>query len=262
VTEPRPHQRRLPIYLTGEHPCSYLPGLSARSLVLDPMIAMGPALYEALLQQGFRRSGLHVYRTACAGCARCVPVRLPVEDFAPNRSQRRNAGLNRDVTLVERPARYRAEHYALYEVYLRSRHGEGSMADGVAPEAYHDFLIAPWGGETLLLELRLRGQLMAVAVTDRQPRSLSAVYTFFDPALSTRAPGTLAVLRQIELARAFGLDHLYLGYWIEESRKMSYKDAYRPLEALLDGHWQRLARGDTVPWERVTSSSAGRTSRQ
>jgi arginine-tRNA-protein transferase len=209
---------------------------------------MDGRMYEFLLARGFRRSGSHVYRPACEPCLRCVPVRIPVNRFTPNRSQRRNARLNADLRLIERPAHFSPEHYALYETYVRSRHGDGSMAEQVSPENYNDFLILPWGGETMLLELRLDGHLMGVAVTDRLPKSLSAVYTFFDPECSIRAPGTYAVLRQIELARALGLEQLYLGYWIEECRKMSYKDAYRPLQAWIGGQWLEYRRNEAIAW--------------
>jgi arginine-tRNA-protein transferase len=248
MTDPQGRQRRLSLYRTGPHPCSYLPGLTARTLFVDPLAAIRPTIYELLLEQGFRRSGNHIYRPDCDGCAACVPVRVPIAAFAPNRSQRRNAAMNSDIALIERPARYQPEHYALYETYVRSRHAEGSMAEQASPASYYDFLLAPWGGETRLLELRLGPRLMAVAVTDRQPHALSAVYTFFDPAFSARAPGTLAVLRQIELAGTLGLDHLYLGYWIQECSKMTYKDAYRPVEAHLGDRWRPFARGEVIPW--------------
>ena len=252
------HGSRLRLYLTGGHPCSYLPGLTARTLFLDPLAIMDTELYELLLAQGFRRSGHHVYRPRCEGCIRCVPVRLPVWDFTPNRSQRRNAALNaRDIRLIDLPARFRPEHYRLYAAYMRSRHAGGSMAESASPESYQDFLIAPWGGETKLLEMRLDGRLAAVAVTDRQPRSLSAVYTFFDPALADRSLGTTAVLRQIDLARDLGLTHLYLGYWIEECRKMSYKDSFRPMEAWIGGTWRRFERGTPITWRDASRAADG-----
>ena len=89
---------------------------------------------------------------------------------------------------------------------------------------------------------------MAVAVTDRVQRALSAVYTFFDPNLSERAPGTYSVLCQIEMAQDLGLDYLYLGYWIEECRKMAYKDSFRPLQAWIGHHWQTFERGEPLRW--------------
>ena len=48
--------------------------------------------------------------------------------------------------------------------------------------------------------------------------------------------------RQIERCGALGLRYLYLGYWIEHSPKMAYKSNFRPIEGLLNGRWERLAR--------------------
>jgi len=237
------------LYLTGVHPCSYLPGLSARTLFVDPLATMDGLLYERLLGIGFRRSGSHVYRPACGPCLRCVPVRIPVERFVPNRSQRRNTQLNADVTLVERPADFDQEHFGLYEAYVCDRHPGSSMADTIDAKSYRDFLIRPWGGETLLLELRLDKQLLGVAVTDCLPGALSAVYTYFNPELAKRALGTYAVLRQIYLAHQLGLNYLYLGYWIEECRKMSYKNGYRPLQAFIGGRWREYVRGEPIDWQ-------------
>jgi arginyl-tRNA--protein-N-Asp/Glu arginylyltransferase len=236
----------VPLYFTDWHACSYLPDLRARTLFLDPAVRLDGASYQALLALGFRRSGAHIYRPACGACRRCVPLRIPVRDFTPNRSQRRNQTCNReDVRLVDRPARFDPEHYALYGAYLRSRHPDGSMAEA-APTSYREFLVAPWGGETRFLELRLGSHLMAVAVTDVLPGCLSAVYTFFDPEMSDRAPGTYAILCQIEEARRLGLEHLYLGYWIRECSKMNYKNRFRPLEVWRAERWQRYDRGAEI----------------
>ncbi len=232
----------LRLYITDWHDCSYLPDPRARTLFVDPSTPMDGETYQALLTQGFRRSGAHIYRPACGACERCVPVRVPVGDFAPNRSQRRNLSKNRnDLVLHDRPAAFNHEHFALYRAYVRSRHPDGSMAEA-SEASYRAFLVAPWGGDTRFLELRLGSRLAAVAITDRLPGSLSAVYTFFDPGLSDRALGTYAILRQIDEARDLGLAHLYLGYWIGECRKMSYKDCFRPVEARIGERWLRYDR--------------------
>lgn len=240
-------ERQLALYLTAEHPCSYLAGLRARTLFVDPLARLETATYQALVDQGFRRSGSHVYRPACRGCARCVPVRIPVTDFHPDRSQRRNWARNApDLRLVDAPAAFHPAHFALYLRYLASRHPDGSMADDTSRESYRRFLVDPWGGETHFLELRLGERLAGVAVTDRLVRGLSAVYTFFDPELAPQAPGTLAVLAQIEVARRLGLPYLYLGYWIGACRKMAYKDRFRPIEAWDGRVWRRFARGESL----------------
>jgi len=237
----------LALYLTGEHPCSYLGGPRARTLFIDPAARMDSLIYQTLIDQGFRRSGAHVYRPACRNCAACIPVRVPVEQFRRDRSQRRNWERNApELTLIDTPARFDPSHFALYRHYVQSRHPDGSMSEDASEESYRRFLCDPWGGDTRFLELRDHNRLVAVAVTDVLETSLSAVYTFFDPAAAYRGPGTFAVLTQVETARKLGLPYLYLGYWIGECRKMSYKDAFRPIEAWDGRHWRHFERGESV----------------
>ncbi|HYN76957.1 MAG TPA: arginyltransferase [Lamprocystis sp. (in: g-proteobacteria)] len=234
-------ERQLALYLTAEHPCSYLAGRKARTLFVDPLARMDVNSYQALVDQGFRRSGAHVYRPACRGCARCVPVRIPVAAFRPNRSQRRNWVRNAaGVRVITRPATFDPAHFALYQRYLARRHPDGSMAEDTSLESYRRFLVDPWGGETRFLELHLDQHLVGVAVTDWLPRGLSAVYTFFDPDQPRRGLGTFAVLAQIDIAIRLGLPHVYLGYWIEESPKMAYKAQFEPLEAWDGRQWATL----------------------
>jgi arginine-tRNA-protein transferase len=234
--------RQLALYLTGDHVCSYLHGRQARTLFVDPSAPMDTLTYQSLVDQGFRRSGAHVYRPACRGCAACVPVRVPVPEFAPNRSQRRNWKRNAaEIDLDLAPAAFNARHFGLYLRYLKSRHADGGMAEDLSASSYRRFLIDPWGGETRFLELRQGPDLVAVAVTDVLVHGLSAVYTFFDPERSDRGLGTFAVLAQLDLARRLGLPYLYLGYWIDASRKMSYKDRFRPIEAWDGRAWRRFA---------------------
>lgn len=237
----------LQLYLTGEHECSYIDGLRARTLFVDPLAQIDAVRAQWLQQIGFRRSGQHFYRPACRSCRRCVPVRVPVTSFRPNRSQRRNLARNdRELSIVNRPAALIPEHYRLYERYVLHRHGDGDMADDVSVETYARFLLAPWGGRTRFLELHRDGTLIGAAVTDCFSDGLSAVYTFFDPDEAQRAPGTYAVLCQLREARRLHLSYLYLGYWIGDSRKMAYKDAFRPIEAWDGNHWRRFGKGEAI----------------
>lgn len=239
-------QQRLALFLTGDRLCAYLPKRDERVLFIDPRAPMSGPLYESLLQKGFRRAGRFVYRPACGTCQSCVPVRLEVNQIVFNRSQRRNYIQNGDLILSDHPAGFVPEHFALYAAYIRHRHPGGGMADQLSPESYQDYLIQPWGGETRLLEFRLGERLIALAVTDRVPNALSAVYTVFDPAHASRAPGAFAILSQITLARRLGLQYLYLGYWIQDCRKMAYKDRYRPIQALLGERWQTFEHGQPI----------------
>lgn len=243
MTEADRHQ--LLLYLSREHDCSYLPGRSARSLIIDPEARMSPTLYGMLLERGFRRSGGMVYRPECPTCKECVPIRIPVSRFQPRRAQRRIWKRHQGLEMRERGPRFLQEHYDLYTRYILSRHPDGEMAD-ISEEKYMVFLACDWC-DTRFFEFRQgSGQLVAVAVTDLLPEGLSAVYTFFEPACSHLSPGVLSVLWQIHAARERGLTWLYLGYWIQGCRKMRYKEEYRPIQTLVANRWQESARGEPI----------------
>ena len=227
-----------------EHPCSYLPGQISRSAYVDPHLRLNVPTYTTLAAQGFRRSGDLVYRPHCQSCQACVPLRIPVSRFSPNRSQLRNLRDNADLTITPKPAEYVEEHYQLFLCYLASRHRDGGMTDS-SPDDYIGFLGSDWS-DTLFVEFRLQDKLVSIAVVDRLENGLSAVYTFFDPNYEARGLGTLAVLWQIKEAKSLGLNWLYLGFWIKDCRKMSYKHNYRPIEALIDGHWRSFEKGEKI----------------
>ncbi|MFC3715943.1 arginyltransferase [Luteimonas soli] len=239
---PRRDDDGLRVFDTGAHPCGYFPERTARDLVLDPRDPRLPRFYPQALDWGFRRSGDLVYRPHCGDCRACVAVRVPVPDFIPDRSQRRCLRRNADVTVRVVATQRTDEQLALYQRYLKARHRGGGMDDHGASE-FEQFLVGAWS-EGRFLEFRVDGRLLGVAVTDRVERALSAVYTFYDPGESARGLGTFAILRQIAWARDEGLDHLYLGYWIEGHRKMDYKRRFRPLEAFTGRGWRRLEPGE------------------
>ena len=88
----------------------------------------------------------------------------------------------------------------------------------------------------------MRGDLVAVALTDQLSDGLSMVYSYFGPEHGARSLGTYMVLDHIEQARARELPYVYLGYWIEGSRKMEYKARFGPLEARTATGWTPLKR--------------------
>jgi arginyl-tRNA--protein-N-Asp/Glu arginylyltransferase len=224
------------LFQTLPHPCGYFSGRTAQNLVIDPAAPDLPRIYAHALTRGYRRAGGHVYHPQCPQCSACVPARIAVAEFVPDRSQRRCLKRNDDLNLVVAPARYTLEYFELYRRYLDARHADGGM-DNPDPQDFSRFLFTPWS-PTWFLELRNRkGDLLAVAVTDVAASGLSAVYTFYEPQQVSRGLGTLAILRQVELARERGLPHVYLGYWIGGHAKMDYKARFRPLELLGPGGW-------------------------
>jgi arginyl-tRNA--protein-N-Asp/Glu arginylyltransferase len=228
------------LFQTAEHPCGYWPERSARDLVIDPRDPRLADLYPMALGWGFRRSGDLVYRPQCQACNACTAVRIAVDRFTPDRSQRRCLARNTNVIARVLPAERTDEHFALYQRYLGARHLHGGM-DGHGAAEFDQFLIGDWS-ESRFLELRAPDthQLLAVAVTDLTEDALSAVYTFYDPDHASMGLGTLAILHQIQWALRDGRRYLYLGYWIAGHRKMDYKRRFSGLEGCNGNTWRPL----------------------
>ncbi len=224
------------LYQSTEHPCSYLEDQQAQNLVIDPNLDKDGRLYSFLVGLGFRRSGTMIYRPGCPNCDQCTPIRISVDQFKPNRSQRRIwKNCQEVITVVDQPASYNPEHYALFIKYLEQRHADGEMTQ-MSAEEYMQFLGCSWL-DTRFIELRLNEQLVGMIISDVLPDGQSAVYTYFDPDHHKLGLGVFAVLWQIESCKRVQKPWLYLGYWIKSCRKMAYKANFKPYQALLDNHW-------------------------
>ena len=226
------------LFRTGPHPCSYKEGQQASTVFLDPALPVNRHLYGRLTDIGFRRSGAHLYRPNCENCRACVPVRIPVDDFAPRRRHRRIWNANLDLSAVEDDKADDENCFGLYRKYIAARHGDGDMHPATR-EQYHAF-IRTATPDTLFVKYFLGETLVAVSVTDYLAHGLSAVYTWFDPSLPRRSLGIYSIVWQIRKAHSEGLPFLFLGYWIKDCAKMDYKKDFRPLELLLNGDWTRL----------------------
>lgn len=226
------------LYLTAPYPCSYLPGMEARSQVATPSFLINPSLYSELVHLGFRRSGSFTYRPRCDACKQCIPARVEVANFHASRSQRRNWKRHKTLQVSLHPLQDKAEYFDLYQRYQQARHAEGAMNED-NPEQYRNFLLQSHV-DTLLVEFREQNILRMVSIVDVLEDGLSAVYTFYDPALPHTSYGTFNILWQIELCAKLELPYLYLGYWIQASAKMNYKSKYQPLQGLQDDRWQAV----------------------
>lgn len=227
-------------YATAPYECSYLPGRQARSQVASPTQGLSSASYSTLIAQGFRRSGLFTYRPHCDACTQCTPLRIPVSHFRPNRSQRRAWAAHQGLQAYVRPLEFAAEHFELYTRYQSARHPDGGM-DRDDSEQYRQFLLQSQVPTKLVEfhdvdESSGRATLKMVSIVDVLRDGLSAVYTFFEP-YDVASYGTYNVLWQLHWATQLGLPYLYLGYWIPDSPKMSYKARFRPYESYHNGLW-------------------------
>jgi len=231
-------------FTTTPLPCPYLAERVERRMVTELMGMDAARLNDKLSMAGFRRSHTIAYAPVCDGCSACVSVRVPAGDFKANRTQRRILNRNEDLLVEERAPIATREQYDLFSAYISTRHGDGDMA--MMGHSDYRALVEETPVPSNLIEFRNpEGRMVAGCLTDRLGDGLSAVYSFFDPEDTRRSLGTYVVLWLIERAQELGLDHVYLGYWVQGSPKMDYKRNFRPLEAYTPDGWKRLADSPT-----------------
>ena len=216
------------------HDCSYLPDRIATEeawLVWQ----LSPAAYHELMDRGFRRSGNIIYRTACEGCRKCVPIRVRTADFKPSKSQRRVLNRNTDVVMYVHEPELTREKHDVYRRYLQAQHDKSPQGDDI--ESMRDFLYTSGVATVEICYRDHGGRLLGVSLCDVSRRSISSVYHFFEPDESRRSLGVFSAVKEIELCRDKQVPYYYLGFWIDGCKAMEYKNRYGPCELLVDGEW-------------------------
>jgi leucyl-tRNA---protein transferase len=244
------HSRNTPqFYLTAPSPCPYLPGHEERKVFTHLVGEKAPELNDLLTHGGFRRSQSIAYRPACETCRACISVRVLVDEFKPTRSMRRIFQRNADLIGDMRAAVPTSEQYSVFRSYLDLRHRDGGMADMTVLD--YAMMVEDSHVETRIVEYRRRGpdstingrgsgDLLAVALSDVLSDGLSMVYSYFEADHRDRSLGTFMILDHIARARRMGLPYVYLGYWVQGSRKMDYKGRFLPQQRLSGDGWKRV----------------------
>ena len=236
-------------FVTNPSPCPYLEGKVERKVFTELNGRNSGELNEALGRIGFRRSQSVAYRPSCVDCSACVSVRVLTNEFAPNATQRKLIKRNADLEVTACKPWATEEQYELLRRYLRARHPDGGMVE----MDEHDFsdMVEQSPVKTYIVEYReppvdgVPGRLVGACLTDQQADGLSMIYSFFEPeAEGGRADrtglGTYIILDHIVRAARAGLPYVYLGYWVEDAKRMAYKAKFRPLERLGPDGWRRF----------------------
>jgi len=243
-------QKHFPeFYVTAPQPCPYLAGRQERKLFTHLTHEKPASLIDNLLRGGFRRSQNIAYMPYCEGCQACVSVRIVIDELKVGRSMRRVLEKGRCLQARRVPPEPTSEQFALFRSYIDARHSDGGLADMTVLD--YAMMVEDSIVDTFLTEYRVRtangleaqaaAPLMGIALCDRLSDGVSMVYSFYDTTVPRRSLGTYMILEHIEYTRRLGLPYLYLGYWIEGSRKMSYKTRFKPQERLTSSGWVRVS---------------------
>lgn len=236
--------RVLQTFVTGPEPCIYLPEREATQEHWM-VVQLTPSEYEQKMNEGWRKFGPVLFRPICTHCQECRPLRIPVAEFAPNRSQRR--ALARNAALEVRYGKpvvdeQRLALYNRYHAHQERQKGwpeQERSAEDYAFSFVHNPVpaveISVWEGETLI----------AIVLTDVTPSVVSGVYHYYQPEGESRSLGTFAMLQTIELARRLERPWAYFGYWVPACPSLAYKANFQPCEVLSDN-------GTPRAWERNT----------
>lgn len=223
------------LHLTTPHQCSYLENQRSSSQIVMPPDEVNAAYYADMLRQGFRRSGVFVYRPHCQGCQACLSLRVDVAKFKLSKRFQRIINKNKHLICRQLPLHWKEEHFQLYMRYQQSRHQEQQDEQKIRAD-YKEFILKSNVNSSILEYLDSNNQVVMVSLIDVSDDGISAVYTFYDTD-NKNSLGHYGILYQLDICKALSKPWLYLGYWVDGCSKLSYKTDYQPAEIFHDGKW-------------------------
>lgn len=221
-------------------PCPYREGERARMPLRWQFRTMAPSEFDRSLAAGDRRVGRMLYRTRCPSCSACEPIRIPVDQFQPTRSQKRVWKRNKDVTVETGVATFSEEKLALYNRHKLER-GLSRNEQSMTRRGYEGWFVQSCA-RTLEMRYRVGDKLIGVGILDMGLKDTSSVYFYFDPDEHRRSLGTFSVLMEVAWLRSQGGRYHYLGLYVEDCGHLVYKASYFPHERMVDGAWAPFRR--------------------
>ena len=222
----------IPVYRHDYGACPYLPDRNWVTQFFQTS-DMPEALYESLLNVGWRRSSNIFYLNDCENCKECIPIRVDADNFKASKSQRKCLNKNADIRIEREPATFRQQDFELFKKYDESWHDSKHNVD---EESYRQMNVeSPLCTE--VMRYFIADELVGLSWIDVLPNAISSVYFSFDPDFSERSLGVFSMLKEIELCRDLGKRWLQVGFYIKGCKKMNYKSKYKPYQLLIDNEW-------------------------
>ena len=188
---------------------------------------------DFFLRYGYRHFGFYFFRPLCEGCHQCIPLRIPLNTFRFSRSERRVFSKNKGFRTEVGPPFPSRDAFRLYKTHKKRFEEQGR-------ESYEQFAESFFAPLACSYQLSLYDgeELIAVSHFDATEHSLSAVYCYYHDGYHRHSLGAYAILKEIELAIEWGLDFVYLGYFVPENNHMNYKIRYCPNQLFIgEGSW-------------------------
>ncbi|RXJ99563.1 arginyltransferase [Arcobacter sp. CECT 8986] len=203
--------------------------------------------YQNMLEHGWRRFGKMHFVPECKSCTKCISMRIDAKNYKFSKSEKRVISKNKDTKLYIQTPTITKEHLDLYDKYHRFMNQKKDWPyQPITPDDYVRSYVQGKDKFTKEFLYFKDEKLVAVALVDILPKSISAIYCFYDHEYADLSLGKFSILAQIKIAKELEIPHIYLGYWIKNHFSMGYKELYKPFEVLKN----RASLDEETIWEK------------
>ncbi len=222
-------------YLSNTEPCPYLANREEKKIFLIMNDINKSNEYEFLIKNGFRRSHNILYNQVCTNCNLCKSIRINAKEFKLSKSNKRILNKNKNLFIKKLSDSPTEEQYFLFKKYLKFKHCDSEMNE----MNFDDYckMFNPTGISTKIYEYYYQDELVGCVISDFLADALSMVYSFYANSFLKNSFGKYLIIDHFRLAKEISKSYVYLGYWVEGSNKMDYKNNFNSSEVLIDNEW-------------------------